>query len=149
MGTQLPPKTGITPRQFLAHVYCGQTAGWLKMLLGTEVGLGPDDILLDGRPAPPPKRALPPNFSVHLYCGQMVAHLSYWWALVKDTRVVQPMATCCQLPYVHKPAIVIVTLFSFMTRSPHSHYYVTLIVTLSTTELATPTITEHTDTYDI
>jgi len=28
-----------------AHVYCGQTAGWIKMPLGTEVGLGPGDIV--------------------------------------------------------------------------------------------------------
>ena len=28
--------------------YCGQTVGWIKMPLGTEVGLGPSDILLDG-----------------------------------------------------------------------------------------------------
>jgi len=24
------------PTQFLAHVYCGQTAGWMKMPLGME-----------------------------------------------------------------------------------------------------------------
>ena len=29
------------PSQFLAHVYCGQTAGWIKMAVGVEVGLGP------------------------------------------------------------------------------------------------------------
>ena len=37
-------------------VYCGQTAGRIKMPLGTEVGLGPGDILLDGDPAAPPPR---------------------------------------------------------------------------------------------
>ena len=31
-----PPKKG----HFSAHVYCGQTAGWIKMPLGTEVDLG-------------------------------------------------------------------------------------------------------------
>jgi len=25
-------------------VYCGETVGWIKMKLGTEVGLGPDHI---------------------------------------------------------------------------------------------------------
>jgi len=30
---------------FSAHVYCYQTAGWIKMPLGTELGLGPDDIV--------------------------------------------------------------------------------------------------------
>jgi len=34
-------------------VYCGQMTGWLKMLLGMEVGLGPRDIVLDGNPALP------------------------------------------------------------------------------------------------
>jgi len=33
-------------------VYCGQTVGWIKMPLGTEVGFGPGDIVLDGDPAP-------------------------------------------------------------------------------------------------
>jgi len=37
-------------------VYCGQTVGWIRMPLGTEVGLGPGDIVLDGDPAPPMKR---------------------------------------------------------------------------------------------
>jgi len=41
VGTQLPsPKKGQSP-QFLAHVYCGQTAGWIKTPLGMEVDLGP------------------------------------------------------------------------------------------------------------
>ena len=43
------------------NVYCGQTAGWIKMPLGTEVGLGPGDIVLDGDPAPP-NGAQPPIF---------------------------------------------------------------------------------------
>jgi len=30
-------KKGTAPTQFLAHVYCGQTGGWIKMPLGTEV----------------------------------------------------------------------------------------------------------------
>ena len=29
-------------------VYCGQTVGWIKMKLGTQVGLGPGHIILDG-----------------------------------------------------------------------------------------------------
>ena len=42
--------------QFTAHVYCGQTAGWIKMAIGVEVGLGPVHILLDGDAAPLPKK---------------------------------------------------------------------------------------------
>ena len=38
-------------------VYCDQTVGWIKMPLGTEIGLGPGHIMLDGDPAPlPPRR---------------------------------------------------------------------------------------------
>ena len=32
-------------------VYCGQTVGWIKMKLGTQIGLGPGHIVLDGDPA--------------------------------------------------------------------------------------------------
>jgi len=47
------PKRGHCPRsKFLAHVYCGQTAGWIKMPLGTKVGLSPGDFALDGDQAP-------------------------------------------------------------------------------------------------
>ena len=56
------PKKGQIP-QFLAHVYCGQTAAWIKMPLGTEVGLSLCDIVLDGDQAPPPlKGHSPPIF---------------------------------------------------------------------------------------
>jgi len=63
MGTQRPlPKKGAEP-QFLAHVYCGQTAGWINIALVMEVGLGPGHIELDGDPAPPPlKGHSSPNF---------------------------------------------------------------------------------------
>ena len=48
-----PRKKGTpTPTQFLAHVYCGQMAGWMKTPLGTEVDLGPGHIVLDGVPTP-------------------------------------------------------------------------------------------------
>jgi len=48
MGTQLPsPKKGAEPPHFLAHVYCAQMAGWIKMPFGTEVGLVPGDVVLD------------------------------------------------------------------------------------------------------
>ena len=52
MWTQLPPeKSTPTTTQFLAHVYCGQMAAWMKTPLGTEVDLGPGHIVLDGVPA--------------------------------------------------------------------------------------------------
>jgi len=53
-------------------------AGLIKMPLGTDVCLGPSDIVLDGDPAPaPPKKGHSPHFSAYVYCGQTVAHLSY------------------------------------------------------------------------
>ena len=57
----LLPKKGaeLTPK-FSAHVYCGQTAGWIKMALGMEVGLSPGDFMLDGDPSPSPKRGRSP-----------------------------------------------------------------------------------------
>jgi len=39
-------------------VYCGQTVKWIKMKLGTQVGLVPDHIVLDGTQLP--KGAQPP-----------------------------------------------------------------------------------------
>jgi len=42
-----------TLTHFLAHVHCGQTAGWIKMPLGMEVNVGPGDVVLDGVAAPP------------------------------------------------------------------------------------------------
>ena len=69
MGTQLPPsQKGGGGRKFSEHVYCGQTAGWIKMPLGTEVGLGPGDIVLDGTQLPQKGGTL--KFSAHVYCGQ-------------------------------------------------------------------------------
>jgi len=43
-------------------VYCGQTVGWIKMKLGTQIGLSHGNIVLDWDAAPSPKRAQPPNF---------------------------------------------------------------------------------------
>jgi len=63
MGTQPLPKKGAEPPpQFSAHVYCGQTAGWIKMPLGMELGLGASHIVLDGDPASPPLKGHTPNF---------------------------------------------------------------------------------------
>jgi len=55
-GPSFLQKKGTAPSQFLAHVYCGHTAGWIKMPLGTEVNLSPGDVVLDGVPAPPTSR---------------------------------------------------------------------------------------------
>ena len=50
-------EVGLGPGPKLsAHVYCGLMAGWIKMKLGMEVGLGSRHIVLDGDPAVPPQK---------------------------------------------------------------------------------------------
>jgi len=51
------------------------------MPLGTEVRLGPGDIVLDGDPGLP-KMGTATLYSARVYCGQTVAHLSYCSAAV-------------------------------------------------------------------
>ena len=56
------PKKGAEPPKFSAHVYCRQTARWMKLVLGMKVGLSPGDLVLDGDPVPfPQKGAEPPS----------------------------------------------------------------------------------------
>jgi len=64
MGTQpSSAKRGQNPPpKFSAHVYCGQTAGCIQMPLSMEIGLRPDDFVLDGVPAPSPKGGGASNF---------------------------------------------------------------------------------------
>ena len=89
-GDPAPQKKGTTAIQFLAHVYCGQTAGWIKTPLGMEVGLGPDDVVLDGNPAPPKRGTVPP-FSAHVCCGQAAE----WMKMPLDAPVNLDQATLC------------------------------------------------------
>jgi len=62
MGTQFPLSQAGTAPGFSPYVYCGQTAGWIKMPLCTKVGLGPYHIVLDGDTAPPKKGHRPTIF---------------------------------------------------------------------------------------
>ena len=70
-GDPAPPsqKGGRAPSKFSAHVYCGQTAGWMKLVLGMEVGLIPGDFVLDGDPVPFPKRGQ----SLHNFLPMFIA----------------------------------------------------------------------------
>jgi len=43
------------------------------MKIGTQVGLGPGHIVLDGDPVPLPKGHNPTQFSAHICCNQMAA----------------------------------------------------------------------------
>jgi len=96
----------------LAHVYCDQTAGCIRIPLGTEVGLGPSDIVLDGDPVPL-KGTQPPIFGpcllwpddwtgwikmplgteVGLGPGDMGGHIAATWRI----RLNHPSTAACAL----------------------------------------------------
>ena len=63
--------------------YCGQTAGWMKTPLGTEVVIGAGHIVLDGYPALRERGTAPPPSFRPMSIVATVAHLSYCWALVQ------------------------------------------------------------------
>jgi len=48
-GDPAPPNKGPHPH-LSTGIYSGQTAGWIKMPVGTEVELGPGHLMLDGDP---------------------------------------------------------------------------------------------------
>jgi len=65
--TQPPPLKGHS-RQFSANVRCGQTAGWTKMPLGMEVGLGPATLCsMVIQLAPEKRHTHPTQFLAHVY----------------------------------------------------------------------------------
>jgi len=67
-----PPKRGQSP-QFSDHLYCGQTAGCIKVPLGMEVGLSVGDCVRWG-PSPLTQKGWGPiQFSADVYCGQTAA----------------------------------------------------------------------------
>ena len=57
----IPQKGGQQPPTF-RPMYCDQTAGWIKVPLRKEVGLGPGHIVLDGDPTPHLRRGTAPTF---------------------------------------------------------------------------------------
>jgi len=60
----------------MSSCYCGQTAGWMKTPLGTEVNLGAGHIVLDGLPGLRERGTTPPPFRP-MSIVATVAHLSY------------------------------------------------------------------------
>ena len=67
-GDPAPLPSKVQSSQFSAHVYCGQTADWIKIPLGTEIGLGPGDI--NGTQLLPTKRGKSPQFLAHVYVAK-------------------------------------------------------------------------------
>jgi len=66
-GSSSPPPKGYSP-QFAAHICCRQMAGWIKIPLGMEVGLGPVDFLLNGHRAPLNKKGAEPPTRIFRPC---------------------------------------------------------------------------------
>jgi len=60
-GDPVPLSPKGSPNKKSAHVYCGQTAGWMKLVLGMEVGFSPGDFVLDGDPAALPQKGAEPH----------------------------------------------------------------------------------------
>jgi len=93
-------------------VYCGQTVGWIKLPLGTEVG--PGDTALDGDPAPPTESlgkghsSPPPLFGPCLLLPNGRCQLAEGKYLINSNsdarnpaRAVERRFQCFSLPLVH------------------------------------------------
>jgi len=65
-------------------------AGWIKITLGTEVGLDQGDFVLDGDPAPLPKMGHSPKFLAHVYYDQTAR----WVKLPLGREVGMPRRHC-------------------------------------------------------
>ena len=90
-GPRYPsPRGGAVPLPpiFDPCLLC-QTAGWMKLVLGMEVGLSPGDFVLDGDPAPLPRRGRSPlpNFRpISIVAKRLDGsrwHLARRWAAVQ------------------------------------------------------------------
>jgi len=68
-------KWGGAPPQIFGNVHCGQTAGWIKVALGMEVGLSPGDFVLDGDPAPFHRKGAKPPSPI---CGPFLLCTNGW-----------------------------------------------------------------------
>ena len=86
-GTQFPHGKGTAAPTFAVYgqtartmsiVAIGQAAGWIRIPLGTQVGLGPCDIVLDGDPASPVHEeghSNPSHFSAHFALSDCYSYL--------------------------------------------------------------------------
>ena len=79
------PKTGAEPPRFSAHLYSGQTAGCIKMPLGTRLASAYAILCSMWTCSYPQKKrhTHPTQFLAHVYCGQMVG----WMKTPLDTEV--------------------------------------------------------------
>jgi len=98
------PKKGTAP-SFLP-MSGGQTAGWMKTPLGTEVDLGPGHIVLDGDPASPAKWVQQPLlFGPCLLWPRSPISATAELLLLTDLRVVSeyltPVSKACKITVIN------------------------------------------------
>ena len=74
-GPSSPAEKGTAAPNFSVNVYCGQTVRWIKMPLGTEVGLGSDHIVLYGNTAPQKGHSTPIFGPCLLWPNRLRCHL--------------------------------------------------------------------------
>jgi len=83
--------------QFSAPVSCGQMTGWIKMPLGTKVGLSPDHIVLNRDPASPIRGTNPRNFQPMSIVAKWslisatAEHLSWFSLFIVDSLTISPV----------------------------------------------------------
>jgi len=99
---------GRTSPNFLAHVYCGQTAGWMKLVLGMVVVFSPGDFVLDGDPSLLFQKGVgapSPIFSPFLLWPNSWKHRDATWYGCRP----QPWGLCVRW----RPSSVVIGLFKF------------------------------------
>jgi len=95
-GPSYPQRKWHThPTQFLAHVYYGQTAGWMNTSLRTEVDLGTGHTVLDVVPAVGERGTAASPLFAHVCCGhgrpsQLLLSSCYWHIKRRVSKNVQP-----------------------------------------------------------
>jgi len=117
-GHSSPLKKGHSLPQFSALVRCCQSAAWIKMPLGTEVGFGPGDIALDWDSTPLPKKHSSPHFSAYVCCSQTAGLIKMpctWYGYSTRPRPHRvrwgpssPHAKGAQQPHTFRPMSIVV-----------------------------------------
>jgi len=107
--------------KFSADVYCGQTAEWIKIIAGMEVGLSPGDFMLDGDPAPPQKGsgATSPIFGPFLLWPNGWMHQDATWYRGRP----QPRGLCVRWGPRPPPEFSAHVYYSYCDFVRHSRYW--------------------------
>ena len=114
-------------------------AGWIKMPLGTEVNLGPGEVVLDGVSALPLKGAQP-QFSVHVYCGQTAGWMKTPLGTEVDLGPGQTVLDGDQLPRERGTAAPLFSPMSIVATVAHLSYCWALVIFTMATDFGTKVV---------